>query len=55
MEAKSAGNARSKSLRIYSAAYKPVYSFRVSARNFGFEKGIRSTPLYAAGREGNMN
>ena len=47
LEAKSAGNVRSKSLRSYRDAYKPVYSVRISAKNFGFENKIKSIPLYA--------
>ena len=47
LEAKSAENVRSKSLRNYRDIYKPAYSIRVSARNFGFENGIKSIPLYA--------
>ena len=47
LEAKSADNVRSKSLRSYREIYKPAYSVRVSARNFGNENGIKSIPLYA--------
>jgi predicted AAA+ superfamily ATPase len=47
LEAKSADNVRSKSLRSYRDIYKPDYSIRVSAKNFGFENGIKSIPLYA--------
>jgi predicted AAA+ superfamily ATPase len=47
LEAKSAENVRSKSLRNYRDVYKPIYSIRVSAKNFGFENGIKSIPLYA--------
>jgi len=47
LEAKSADNVRSKSLRSYRDMYKPDYSIRVSARNFGYENGIKSIPLYA--------
>jgi predicted AAA+ superfamily ATPase len=47
LEAKSAENVRSKSLRGYRDMYKPPYVIRVSARNFGFENGIKSIPLYA--------
>ena len=47
LEAKSADNVRSKSLRSYRDIYKPEYSVRVSAKNFGFENRIRSIPLYA--------
>lgn len=27
--------------------YAPVYSLRISAKNFGFENKIKSVPLYA--------
>ena len=47
LEAKSAENVRSKSLRSYRDLYKPDYSVRISARNFGYENGIKSIPLYA--------
>jgi len=47
LEAKSADNVRSKSLRTYADAYKPSVSLRVSSRNFGWENGIRSLPLYS--------
>jgi len=47
LEAKSAENVRSKSLRQYQDIYQPIYSIRVSARNFGFENSIKSIPLYA--------
>ncbi len=47
LEAKSADNVRSKSLRSYRDIYKPPYVIRVSAKNFGFENGIKSIPLYA--------
>ncbi|MDR0446250.1 MAG: ATP-binding protein [Oscillospiraceae bacterium] len=47
LEAKSAENVRSKSLRNYQDIYKPEYSVRVSARNFGYENKIKSIPLYA--------
>jgi predicted AAA+ superfamily ATPase len=49
LEAKSADNVRSKSLRNYRDIYNPVYAIRVSAKNFGFENGIKSVPLYAVG------
>lgn len=47
IEVKSADNVRSKSLKIYVEKYKPKYSIRLSAKNFGFENGIKSIPLYA--------
>ena len=46
IEVKSADNVRSKSLKIYNDKYKPEFSFRFSAKNFGFENGIKSVPLY---------
>jgi predicted AAA+ superfamily ATPase len=47
LEAKSAENVRSKSLRNYTDTYRPVFTYRVSGKNFGFENGIKSVPLYA--------
>ena len=47
LEAKSADNVRAKSLRNFVLLYKPPYSIRVSAKNFGYENGIKSIPLYA--------
>lgn len=47
LEAKSADNVKAKSLMIFIARYKPPYSIRVSAKNFGFENNIQSVPLYA--------
>ena len=46
-EGKSADNVKSKSLKQYVSQYKPPYAVRVSAKNFGYENGIRSIPLYA--------
>ena len=48
VEAKSGENVRSDSLKEYIRKYSPRYAIRVSARNFGFENGIKSVPLYAA-------
>ena len=47
LEAKSAVNVRSRSLKVFLSAYDAPYAIRVSARNFGNENGIRSVPLYA--------
>ena len=47
LEAKSADNVRSRSLNQYVSLYKPEYAMRVSAKNFGYENGIKSIPLYA--------
>lgn len=38
---------KSKSLTSYVKQYAPAYSIRISARNFGYEDGIKSVPLYA--------
>lgn len=47
LEAKSADNVRAKSLKTYISTYEPPYAIRVSARNFGYENGLKSIPLYA--------
>lgn len=47
LEGKSGDNVKSKSLKQFVSLYKPDYSVRVSAKNFGFENGIKSIPLYA--------
>jgi len=47
LEAKAAGNVKSKSLNRFVELYKPEYAIRVSAKNFGYENGIKSIPLYA--------
>jgi predicted AAA+ superfamily ATPase len=47
LEAKSSDNVRARSLKQFIDAYAPAYSIRVSAKNFGFENGIKSIPLYA--------
>lgn len=48
IEVKSADNTRSKSLGVYMEAYRPAYAIKLSARNFGFEDGKKTVPLYAA-------
>ncbi|MDR0523732.1 MAG: AAA family ATPase [Candidatus Methanoplasma sp.] len=48
VEVKAAENTRSRSLGVFRDTYSPEYSIRVSGRNFGFENGIKSVPLYAA-------
>ena len=48
VEVKSADNARAKSLRVYIDTYHPEYAIKLSAKNFGFENGIKTVPLYAA-------
>jgi predicted AAA+ superfamily ATPase len=47
VEVKAGHAVRSKSLMVYGKKYNPKYSIRISARNFGFENGIKSVPLYA--------
>jgi len=47
LECKSADNVRSKSLKQFMSLYKPECAVRVSAKNFGYENGIKSIPLYA--------
>ncbi|MDR3341029.1 MAG: DUF4143 domain-containing protein, partial [Candidatus Symbiothrix sp.] len=46
-EVKSSDNVKSKSLSVYISTYTPEYSIRISAKNFGFDNGIKSVPLYA--------
>lgn len=44
---KASDNTTSKSLNYYIERYKPKYSIRISAKNFGFNNNIKSIPLYA--------
>ncbi len=48
IEVKSADNTKAKSLKVYMDAYKPAYAIKLSARNFGFDDGKKTVPLYAA-------
>ena len=48
IEVKSGVNTRSRSLESYAKTYHPKYAIRISQKNFGFENGIKSIPLYAA-------
>jgi len=48
IEVKANENVRSYSLNSFAKKYTPEYSIRISGRNFGFENGIKSVPLYAA-------
>lgn len=47
VEVKSGRRTNSKSLNEYIKKYKPVYSIRISSKNFGYENKIKSVPLYA--------
>ena len=48
IEVKSSDNTRSRSLAVYMKKFEPAYAIRLSLKNFGFENGIKSVPLYAA-------
>ncbi len=48
IEVKSADNTKAKSLKVYMDAYRPAYAIKLSAKNFGFEDGKKTVPLYAA-------
>jgi len=47
-EVKYSTHVRAKSLSAFIEKYKPSYAVRITEKNFGFEKGIFSVPLYAA-------
>ncbi len=47
VEVKSSDNVKSKSLNQFVSKYDIAYSIRISSKNFGFENGIKSIPLYA--------
>ncbi len=47
IEVKTSEKTKSKSLNSFIKQYKPEYSIRISSKNFGFENGIKSVPLYA--------
>lgn len=46
-EVKSSDVVKSTSLNKYILKNNPNYAIRVSTKNFGFENGIKSVPLYA--------
>ena len=48
IEVKSAENTKAKSLSVYIGSYKPAYAVKLSTKNFGFEDGKKTVPLYAA-------
>ena len=48
VEVKSANNTKAKSLAVYMNTYKPAYAIKLSAKNFSFENGKKTVPLYAA-------
>lgn len=47
VEVKSGENVTAVSLNEYIRLFKPVYSIRISEKNFGLENNIKSVPLYA--------
>ena len=49
VEVKAGDSTRSKSLNVYNDKYKPLYSIRISSKDFGYDnvKKIKSIPLYA--------
>jgi predicted AAA+ superfamily ATPase len=47
IEAKASVNVKAKSLAVFAKKYVIEKSIRISAKNFGFENGIKSLPLYA--------
>ncbi len=47
VEVKTGTHTKSKSLNMFNEKYKPAYSIRISAKNFGFENNIKSVPLYS--------
>ncbi len=48
IEVKAADNTRAKSLGVYMQMFKPKYAIKLSTKNFGFEDGKKTVPLYAA-------
>lgn len=48
IEVKSADNTKAKSLKVYIDTFNPEYAIKLSAKNFGFEDGKKTVPLYAA-------
>lgn len=47
IEVKTSDEVKSTSLNKYIVKYSPKYAIRISSKNFGFENGIKSVPLYA--------
>ena len=47
VEVKRGVNTRSRSMNIFAKQYHCPYAIRISQKNFGFENGIKSVPLYA--------
>jgi hypothetical protein len=41
-------NVHARNFKHYQKMYAPAYGIRISGRNFGYEDGVMSVPLYAA-------
>lgn len=48
VEVKSGKNTGAKSVRSFAGKYRVPYVIKASAKDFGFENGVKSLPLYAA-------
>lgn len=47
IELKTSTHTKARSLDLYMKTYHPELAIRISEKNFGFENGIKSVPLYA--------
>ena len=47
VECKAGNHVKAKSMMVYMEKYNPSYAIRISTRNFGMAKGIKSVPLYS--------
>lgn len=47
IEVKKGEHVRSRSLSVFVSSYKPIYSIRLSLRNFGRKDNLKAVPLYA--------
>ena len=47
VECKAGNYVKAKSMMVYMEKYNPAYAIRISTRNFGLVKGIKSVPLYS--------
>lgn len=54
VEVKPGRRTQSPSVRRFVGKYDPPYAVKVSAKNFGYEGGVKSIPLYAVGLLGEM-
>ena len=48
IEVKASDHVRSRSLSVYRSSFSPNLCIRLSTKNFGYENGLFSVPLYAA-------